>query len=70
MSSMLFHVLFYILVPVLFFAIPNYIGSTAKLFVIAEQAHTFVVLQVITNLIDLPYQTWKSKKVNKLSDQR
>lgn len=35
MTSMLFHIIFYILIPVLFFAIPNYIGNTAKLFVIA-----------------------------------
>ncbi len=67
---MLFHILFYILIPILFFAIPNYIGETAKLFVIASQAHTFVILQVILSLFDIPYQMWKSKKLKNLSDQR
>lgn len=67
---MLFHLLFYIVLPVIFFAIPNSINSTTKLFVIAAQAHTFVILQLILNLIDIPYQMWKSKKIKNLSDQR
>lgn len=67
---MLFHLLFYIIIPVLFFVIPNKIVTTTKLFVIADQARTFIFLQLLVNIIDVPYQFWKSKKIKSLSDQR
>lgn len=67
---MLFHILFYIVIPVAFFAIPNQIKDTTKLFVIAEQARTFIVLQLIINILDVPYMLWREKKIKCLSDQR
>lgn len=69
-SSMLFHVIFYIIVPVLFFVISDGIDSTIKLYVISEQARTYIVMQLILCIIDVPYQIWKNKKIKCLSDQR
>jgi hypothetical protein len=70
LASMLFHVLFYIVIPVVYFAIPNSVPQTTKLFTIAQQARTFIFLQVLINIIDVPYRLWKSRKTKSLSDQR
>jgi hypothetical protein len=70
MSTVLFHLVFYIIIPTVFFSVPNSINQTIKLYVIADQARTFVIIQLIISIIDVPYQTWKNKKVKNLSDQR
>jgi hypothetical protein len=70
MSSMLFHIIFYIIIPTLFFLIGNEINPTVKLYVIANQARTFIVIQIIICIVDLPYQMWKIKKTRSLADQR
>ena len=49
---------------------PSELSPTVKLYVIAQQARAFIVLQVIFVIIDLPYRMWKSNKVKALSDQR
>ncbi len=67
---MLFHIIFYIIVPVIFFAVDDGIDRTIKLFVISEQARTFIVMQMILCIIDIPYQMWKSRKIKCLGDQR
>jgi hypothetical protein len=67
---MLFHIIFYIIIPVLFFTVNDGIDPTIKLFVISEQARTFVVLQLILCIIDIPYQIWKKRKTKSLGDQR
>jgi hypothetical protein len=46
------------------------IDTTIKLYVISEQARTYIVLQLILCIIDISYQLWKSKKFRCLSDQR
>ena len=56
--------------PVVYFSIPSSTNQTTKLFVIAQQAQTFIVLQVIFIIIDLPYRIWKGRKTECLSDQR
>ena len=70
LTSMVFHLLFWIIMPVVYFSIPSATSQTTKLFVIANQAQIFIFLQVIFIIIDLPYQNWKSKKTASLSDQR
>lgn len=67
---MIFHIIFYIVIPVVFFSVDDGIDSTVKLFVISEQARTFIVMQLILCMIDIPYQMWKAKKTKSLSDQR
>ena len=67
---MVFHLLFWIIMPVVYFSIPSSINQTTKLFVIAGQAQTFLFLQVLFILIDLPYRIWKGKKTESLSNQR
>lgn len=58
-SCLTFHVLFYIIIPTFFFMIPGEISETVKLYVISEQARTFVVVQIIIVVVDLPYRIWK-----------
>lgn len=70
MTTVLFHLVFYIIMPTVFFAIPNGISRSVKLYVISEQARTFIIIQLLIVLIDLPYRMWKSQKVKSLSDQR
>jgi len=70
MSSMLFHIIFYIIIPTLFFMIGSEINPTVKLYVIATQARTFIVIQLIICIVDLPYQIWQIKKTRSLADQR
>ena len=67
---MCFHILFYILEPTFFFMYPNDISSTVKLYVIGQQALTFLVVQLTLMVLDVPYRVWKSKKLRALSDQR
>ena len=67
---MTFHVLFYIVIPVVFYAIPSDTPQTTKLFVITQQARTFIFLQIVANIIDVYYRVWKSRKTECLSDQR
>lgn len=69
-SCLTFHLLFYVIIPTLFFMLPGDISETVKLYVISEQARTFIVIQVIIVLVDLPYRMWKKRKVRALSDQR
>jgi hypothetical protein len=69
-SCLTFHLLFYVLIPTFFFVLPGDISETVKLFVISEQARTFIVIQVIIVIVDLPFTLWKKKKVKALSDQR
>ena len=70
MSVISFHIVFYILIPTFFFMYPDDLSPTVKLFVIAQQARTFIIIQVIFVVIDLPYRMWKGRKVKALSDQR
>ena len=49
---------------------PSQLSSTIKLYVIAQQARAFIVLQIIFVIIDLPFRMWKNKKIKALSDQR
>lgn len=67
---MLFHIIFYIIIPTIFFAVSDGINSTIKLYVIAEQARTFIFMQLVICIIDVPFQFWKSRKIKNLSDQR
>ena len=69
-SSMIFHLVFYIIIPTLFFFIRDGINTTVKLYVIAQQARTFIFMQVILCFIDIPYRMWKNKKISVLGDQR
>lgn len=69
-TCLTFHVLFYIIIPTLFFFLPSEISDTVKLYVVAEQAKTFILVQIIIVLVDLPYRIWKRRKVLALSDQR
>jgi len=70
MSTMLFHIIFYIIIPTIFFSIGDGINSTIKLYVISEQARTFILMQLIICIFDIPYQIWKKRKIKCLSDQR
>ena len=70
LSVISFHIVFYVLIPTFFFMYPNELSSTVKLYVIAQQARAFIVLQVIFVIIDLPFRMWKNKKIKALSDQR
>ena len=69
-TCMSFHILFYILEPTFFFMNPNDISSTVKLYVIGQQALTFLVVQLTLMVLDVPYRVWKNKKLRALSDQR
>jgi len=69
-SSMIFHIVFYVIIPSLFFFIQDGINTTVKLYVISQQARTFIIMQIILCFIDVPYRIWKSKKTKVLSDQR
>lgn len=46
------------------------LDQTVQLYVVASQAKTYIVIQVIILLIDLPYRIWASRKIVSLSDQR
>lgn len=70
LSVVTFHILFYILIPTFFFMYPNNLNPTVKLYVIAQQARTFIIIQLIIIIVDMPYRIWKNKKVQALSDQR
>jgi hypothetical protein len=67
---MLFHIVFYIIIPVGFFSINDGIDSTIKLYVISDQARTFIVMQLILCIIDIPFQMWRRRKTRCLADQR
>lgn len=54
----------------MFFTFGSTINKTVKLYVISEQARTFIILQLILAIVDVTYQNWKSKKTACLSDQR
>lgn len=69
-TCLTFHLLFYIIIPTFFFMFPGEISETVKLYVISEQARTFIVVQIVIVSVDLPYRIWKNKKVKALSDQR
>ena len=70
LTSTIFHTIFFILMPLLFFFIPNAIKyPTLKLYVIAGQARIFIIIQLFLNIIDLPYMLWKNKKIKTLSHQ-
>ena len=71
MTTVLFHFVFYLCLPTIFFAAPGgEINSTVKLYVIYQQARTFIIVQLLILIFDIPYRLWKSNKINKLSDQR
>lgn len=70
MTTVFFHLVFYIILPTIYFAIPNSVSRTVRLYAISEQARTFIIVQLLIALIDIPYRVWKSKKVKHLSDQR
>ena len=69
-SSMIFHIVFYIIIPSLFFFINDGIDTTVKLYVISQQARTFIIMQMILCFIDIPYRVWKNRKTSVLGDQR
>jgi|LakMenEpi03Aug12_release.lakeMendotaPanAssembly.Ray.scaffolds.fasta_scaffold841666_1 hypothetical protein len=69
-TSLMFHFLFYLLIPTVFFTFDNGINQTVKLYVISEQARSFIFIQLILSVVDIPYRTWKAKKIASLSDQR
>ena len=48
----------------------NDINPTVKLYVISQQARTFILVQLIIVIVDIPFRMWKNKKVRSLSDQR
>lgn len=70
LSTLTFHIIFFVLLPTFFFMIPSSISPTVKLYVISGQARTFIIIQLIIVLIDMPYRLWKNKKIRNLSDQR
>lgn len=70
LTSVLFHFIFYLIIPTIFFVYPNHINTTIKLYVISDQARTFIFVQLILSVIDVPYRMWKSRKILNLSDQR
>ena len=56
--------------PLLFFILPNSIKyPTVKLYVIAGQARIFIIVQLLLNILDLPYMLWKNRKTKTLSHQ-
>ena len=70
MTTVFFHLIFYIILPTVFYGITNGINQTVKLYVISDQAQTFVLVQLIIVIVDVPYRIWKRKKIESLSDQR
>ena len=70
LSTVSFHILFFVILPTFFFMVPNGISETVKLYCISGQARTFLIIQLIIVLVDMPYRLWKDKKVQNLSDQR
>jgi hypothetical protein len=67
---MIFHIVFYVITPTLFFFLKDGIDTTVKLYVISQQARTFIIMQMILCFIDIPYRIWKNKKISVLGDQR
>lgn len=63
LTSMVYHLTFWIIMPVVYFSIPSSTNQTTKLFVIAQQAAVFLVLQIVFIIIDLPYRMWKNRKI-------
>ena len=49
---------------------PNSLNPTVKLYVIAQQARTFILVQLLIVIIDIPFRMWKNRKIKSLSDQR
>ncbi len=69
-TTVFFHFVFYLIIPTLFFTFGSGLTKTLKLYVISEQARTFIIIQTLLAIIDLSYRTWKRKKTKCLSDQR
>lgn len=66
----MFQLIFYLIIPTIFFKVDNGIYGSVKLFAISSQARTFIIIQLILSFIDSIYRIWKMKKDMTLADQR
>lgn len=66
----MFHLIFYLIIPTIFFKFSNGIQQSIKLFAISSQAQTFIIIQFILSFFDSIYRLWKMKKMKTLADQR
>lgn len=66
----MFHLIFYLIVPTIFFVVDNGINQSIKLYALSQQAQTFIIIQMILSCIDFVFRMWKVKKIRALSDQR
>ena len=68
--TVMFHLIFYLLVPTFFFLVDNGISQSVKLFAISSQARTFIFIQLILSSFDSVFRLWRMKKMKSLADQR
>lgn len=69
-TTVMFHLVFYLVVPTIFFAIPNGINQSIKLYALSQQAQTFILVQLVLSWVDFVFRMWRVKKIRALSDQR
>jgi hypothetical protein len=69
-TTVMFHLIFYLLIPTIFFVSDNNINQSIKLYTLAQQAQTFIIIQLLLSWLDFVFRMWRVKKINALSDQR
>lgn len=69
-TTVMFHLIFYLIVPTIFFVVPNRINQSIKLYALADQAQTFIIIQLLLSWLDFVFRMWRVKKIRALSDQR
>lgn len=69
-TTVMFHLIFYLLIPTLFFVIDNGINQSIKLYALSQQAQIFILIQMVMSSIDFVFRMWRVKKIRALSDQR
>jgi hypothetical protein len=66
----MFHLIFYLIVPNIFYSVENGIDPSVKLFAISSQAQAFVLLQLAFSSMDYIFRLWRIKKMKTMTDQR
>jgi hypothetical protein len=70
LTTVMFHLIFYLVVPTIFFVLPNGINQSVKLYAMADQSQTFIIIQLIMSWVDFVFRMWRVKKIRALSDSR
>ena len=70
MTTVLFHLVFYLILPTVFYLLSDGLNPAIKIYSVSQQAVAFITFQAIIIIVDVPYRLWKSTKIQNLSDQR